>query len=66
MDLNYEEDFKAEVDMNMVMTADEKFVEIQGTAEENPFSNTELESMLKLAKKGIKELIRKQKECLDL
>ena len=43
LDLNYEEDFKAEVDMNIVMTADEKFVEIQGTAEENPFTRTELE-----------------------
>ena len=40
LDLNYEEDFKAEVDMNIVMTADEKFVEIQGTAEENPFTRT--------------------------
>ncbi len=66
LDLNYEEDFKAEVDMNIVMTADEKFVEIQGTAEENPFTRTELELMLKLAKKGIEELITKQKECLDI
>jgi ribonuclease PH len=66
LDLNYEEDFKAEVDMNIVMTADEKFVEIQGTAEENPFTRTELEVMLKLAKKGIKELITKQKKCLDI
>ena len=66
LDLNYEEDFKAEVDMNIVMTEDEKFVEIQGTAEENPFTRTELEVMLKLAKKGIKELITKQKKCLDI
>ncbi len=66
LDLNYEEDFKAEVDMNIVMTANEKFVEVQGTAEKNPFSKTELESMLKLAKKGIKELITKQKKCLGI
>jgi len=66
LDLNYEEDFKAEVDMNIVMTEDEKFVEIQGTAEKNPFTRTELEVMLKLAKKGIKELITKQKKCLDI
>jgi len=66
LDLNYEEDFKAEVDMNIVMTADEKFVEIQGTAGENPYTRTELEVMLKLAKKGIKELITKQKKCLDI
>lgn len=66
LDLNYEEDFKAEVDMNIVMTADEKFVEVQGTAEENPFSKTELESILQLANKGIKELIAKQKKCLGI
>jgi ribonuclease PH len=66
LDLNYEEDFKAEVDMNIVMTADEKFVEVQGTAEENPFSKSELDLMLKLAKKGIKELITKQKKCLGI
>ena len=66
LDLNYEEDFKAEVDMNIIMTVDEKFVEIQGTAEKNPFTKSELELMLKLAKKGIKELITKQKECLGI
>ncbi len=66
LDLNYEEDSKADVDMNIVMTEHEKFVEVQGTAEEEPFSGTELESMLKLAKKGIKELIAKQKECLGI
>ena len=66
LDLNYEEDFKAEVDMNIIMTVDEKFVEIQGTAEKNPFTRSELELMLKLAKKGIKELITKQKECLGI
>lgn len=66
LDLNYEEDSKAEVDMNIVMTAKRKFVEIQGTAEENPFTKAELESMMEMAKKGIKELIAKQKECLGI
>lgn len=64
LDLNYEEDSKADVDMNIVMTASGKFVEIQGTAEAEPFSKTEMDSMLELAKKGINELIAKQKESL--
>jgi ribonuclease PH len=66
LDLNYEEDFKAEVDMNIVMTESGKFIEIQGTAEKDPFSSSEMESMLKLAKKGINELIVKQKKLLGL
>ena len=64
LDLNYVEDSSAEVDMNIVATDSDKFVEIQGTAEENPFSNNHLESMLKLAKKGTKELITAQKKAL--
>ncbi len=66
LDLNYEEDFKAEVDMNIVMTASGKFVEVQGTAEENPFTKAEMESMMEMAKKGIDELVVKQKEALGL
>ena len=66
LDLNYQEDFKAEVDMNIVMTESGKFIEIQGTAETNPFSSSEMETMLKLAKKGINELIVKQKNSLGL
>ena len=66
LDLNYVEDSSAEVDMNIVATDSDKFVEIQGTAEENPFSNDHLESMLKLAKKGTKELIAAQKRSLGI
>ena len=64
LDLCYEEDFAADVDMNVVMTESGKFVEIQGTAESDPFSEEDLDQMLKLAKKGVKELIKMQKEVL--
>jgi len=64
LDLTYEEDSKAEVDMNIVMTGSGKFVEVQGTAEREPFSKNELDELLDLAKKGIKELIAVQKKEL--
>ncbi|QVK18984.1 ribonuclease PH [Mycoplasmatota bacterium] len=64
LDLEYEEDSKAEVDMNIVMTESGQFVEIQGTGEEHTFSEEQLMEMIKLAKKGIKELIKSQKEAL--
>ncbi|MFH1797961.1 MAG: ribonuclease PH [Candidatus Omnitrophota bacterium] len=64
LDLNYEEDSKAEVDMNVVMTESGKFVEVQGTAEREPFSRDQMNKMLKLAQKGIKKLIAKQKTVL--
>ncbi len=61
LDLSYEQDSQAEVDMNVVMTESGKFVEIQGTAEEKPFSEEQLKMMLKLAKRGIEQLIKYQK-----
>ncbi|MGG6311798.1 ribonuclease PH [Paenibacillus macerans] len=64
LDLNYEEDSKAKVDMNVVMTGEGQFVEIQGTGEENPFSRAELDGMLALAEKGIREMIEQQREAL--
>ncbi|MFP4698590.1 MAG: ribonuclease PH [Eubacteriales bacterium] len=64
LDLCYHEDSKAHVDMNVVMTDDGDFVEIQGTGEESPFTSRQLEELLKLAKKGTKELIKKQIEIL--
>ncbi|AWB45785.1 ribonuclease PH [Paenibacillus sp. CAA11] len=64
LDLNYEEDSKAKVDMNVVMTGEGKFVEVQGTGEENPFSREELNGMLELAEKGIREMILQQREAL--
>lgn len=64
LDLNYEEDSKANVDMNIVMTSNGEFVEIQGTGEETTFSSDELQSLLQLAEEGIEQLITKQKEVL--
>jgi len=64
LDLCYTEDSQAEVDMNVVMTKNGKFVEVQGTAEENPFSRDELDALLALAEKGIKELISFQEQVL--
>ena len=64
LDLNYNEDSKAQVDMNVVMTGSGKFVEIQGTAEEDPFSEEEMQKMMSLAKSGIEELIKIQRSYL--
>ncbi|HNX27892.1 MAG TPA: ribonuclease PH [Syntrophomonadaceae bacterium] len=64
LDLEYSEDYRADVDMNVVMTGSGEFVEIQGTAEGISFSKQELDEMLKLAQKGIMELIALQKEIL--
>lgn len=66
LDLNYDEDSKAHTDMNVVMTESGKFIEIQGTAEHEPFSITALGSMLKLAQKGVSELIAMQKAALEI
>ncbi|MGM0948070.1 MAG: ribonuclease PH [Bacillota bacterium] len=64
LDLNYEEDSSAEVDMNVIMTGGGRFVELQGTGEEATFSRDDLNGLLGLAEKGIQELIDKQKEVL--
>lgn len=64
LDLNYEEDSAAEVDMNIIMTGSGRFVELQGTGEEATFSREDLNGLLSLAEKGIQTLIQKQKEVL--
>lgn len=64
LDLNYDEDSNAHTDMNVVMTDSGKFVEVQGTAESDPFSAETLGKMLSLAKKGIGELAEMQREVL--
>jgi ribonuclease PH len=64
LDLDYAEDSSAETDMNLVMTEDGGFVEIQGTAEGAPFSATELEAMLALGRAGTNELFEAQREAL--
>ncbi|MGG4141600.1 ribonuclease PH [Paenibacillus algorifonticola] len=64
LDLAYDEDSKAKVDMNVVMTGNGQFVELQGTGEDAPFSRKELNELLELAEGGIAELISKQREVL--
>ena len=65
LDLDYQEDSKADVDMNLVMTHSGRFVEVQATAEGKPFSDEQLMEMKKLGKKGIEELFTHQKRCLE-
>ena len=66
LDLNYLEDFAAQTDMNCVLAEDGRFIEIQGTAEQEPFKPEEMEQMLKLAVKGAAELVDAQKKALKL
>jgi ribonuclease PH len=66
LDLDYAEDSNAETDMNVVMTERLRFIELQGTGEENDFDTTELQAMIGLAQKGIAELLQKQREALGL
>ncbi|MDQ4149880.1 MAG: ribonuclease PH [Actinomycetota bacterium] len=64
LDLDYVEDSSAEVDMNIVMTGSGRFVELQGTAEKDPFSEGDLQVLLDLGRKGVAEIIAFQRECL--
>jgi len=64
LDLNYVEDVAATVDMNIVMTGKGEFIEVQGTGEESTFSDTQLTSMLGLARKGIGQLLRLQEAAI--
>ena len=64
LDLNYIEDSHADVDMNVVMTAEGQFIEIQGTAENDPFSNDHLNQLLKLANDGIQQIIEHQSSLI--
>lgn len=64
LDVDYEEDSTAEVDMNFVLTDDNKIVEIQGTAEGKPFDENQFNQLFALARKGVAELIEKQKQAL--
>lgn len=65
LDLDYVEDSSADVDMNFVMTGDGRFVEVQGTAEEEPFSGDELDALRDLASHGCRELAQLQKNSRD-
>ncbi|WP_226583521.1 ribonuclease PH [Halobacillus litoralis] len=64
LDLCYEEDSKAEVDMNVIMTGNGEFVELQGTGEEATFSMQQLQTMLSLAEEGVTDLIKMQEEAI--
>lgn len=64
LDLKYEEDSRAEVDMNIVCTGDARFIEVQGTAEREPFSQAQLDELLGLAASGIKRLIEVQRQTI--
>ena len=66
LDLDYEQDSKAEVDMNIVMTGSKKLIEVQGTAEKNPFSKKELDRLISLAEKGIAQLSDIQRKILKI
>jgi ribonuclease PH len=62
LDLNYEEDSQADVDMNVVMTGSGKFVEVQGTAEHDPFDDAQMAQLITLARSGIAKLVELQKQ----
>jgi ribonuclease PH len=65
LDLKYDEDSRAEVDMNIVCTGDGRFIEVQGTAEREPFSRSQMDDLLELARQGIATLIGLQKAVID-
>jgi len=64
LDLKYDEDSRAEVDMNIICTGDGRFIEVQGTAERAPFTEQQMNELLKLARKGIEQLVTIQRETL--
>lgn len=64
LDLKYDEDSRAEVDMNVICTGDGRFIEVQGTAEREPFTREQMNQLLALADKGVRELIAMQRETL--
>jgi ribonuclease PH len=65
LDLTYEEDSRAEVDLNFVMTGGKRFVELQATAEQRPFDDAQLKRMMELARKGIESLVARQQAVLN-
>lgn len=65
LDLDYREDSKAEVDMNLVMTGQGRYVELQGTAEKTPFSQEQLDQLQQLGAAGIRRLVELQKSVLE-
>jgi ribonuclease PH len=66
LDLKYDEDSRAEVDMNVICTGDGRFIEVQGTAEREPFTREQMDQLLGLATQGIDNLVRIQREAIAL
>jgi ribonuclease PH len=64
LDLAYDEDSRADVDMNFVMTGSGKFIEVQGTAESAPFTKKQMERMTEVAQQGIRELVKAQQKII--
>ena len=64
LDLDYEKDVRADVDMNIVMTGSGRFIEVQGTAEHTPFTQKQLQQLLNLAGQGIRKILVTQKRLL--
>ncbi len=65
LDLKYDEDSRAEVDMNIVCAGDGRFIEVQGTAEGLPFTREQMDDLLELGRKGIEQLVRLQRQAID-
>jgi len=65
LDLKYDEDSRAQVDMNIICTGDSRFIEVQGTAEGSPFTRQEMDNLLELGKKGIEQLVRLQRQTIE-
>ncbi len=65
LDLKYDEDSRAQVDMNIVCTGDGRFIEVQGTAEGSPFTRDEMDNLLELGRKGIEQLVRLQRQAIE-
>jgi ribonuclease PH len=65
LDLKYDEDSRAEVDMNVVCTGDGRFIEVQGTAEGQPFSREEMDALLELARRGLDSLLAAQRQAVE-
>jgi ribonuclease PH len=65
LDLKYDEDSRAEVDMNVVCTGDGRFIEVQGTAEGEPFTRAQMDELLELGKRGIEHLVQLQRAAIE-
>lgn len=65
LDLKYDEDSRAEVDMNVICTGDGRFIEVQGTAEGQPFTREQMDKLLELARKGIERLVKIQRAAIE-